>query len=394
MKLWKYLLGYESFFLDYDSGKRVIDLLFKFNFHFFDLVFDENNGLGFSVYSFRRKRCAHLLSSQGFSNFSSRSFGLWTVVKRYRKRIGLFLGAVLFAWIISLSSSLVWDLSYEGGYDAELEVALKQAGLYRGMAIADFDADSFESKFLSENPKFSYVSAGIHGCRAYVSLNERTKKPNEEEIKGASNLVADCDGYIVRCEAVRGEVKVKYGDPVFKGQLLVSGIVEMKNGAYRIEEAKGRVFAVTEREFKTEISLSQEEKIYTGREKNKIFVNILGKNINFFNFSGNLYEFYDTIEEREEIYLFDSFKLPFYLVKRSYAEYRPNTVALDLEKAKDICYDRYYQYLQSLDCESLLEENFQFVEENDSVTLTVKISLIEDIALSKPFGFKELSGEQ
>ena len=83
-----------------------------------------------------------------------------------------------------------------------------------------------------------------------------------------------------------------------------------------------------------------------------------------------------------------------FLLQRFFSNQQTKEEARDLEKAKDICYDRYYQYLQSLDAESLLEENFQFVEENDSVTLTVKISLIEDIALSKPFGFKELNGEQ
>ena len=394
MKLWHYLSGCDRFTFDHSLGERVMELLFKYNIHFFDLSLDEEKGLSFSVYSFRKKRCLRVFEWENCKDFTVTPFGLRLFLKKHKNRVGLLMGAVLFSWILSLCSSLVWDISYDGApLQADLEAAFSKAGLYRGMLISDFDSDAFKSRFLSENPQYSYVSAGIHGCRAYVWLNERSNMPPVDSIKGASNLVAEMDGYIVRCEAVNGEVKVKHGDPVYKGQLLVSGIVEMKNGAYKIEEASGKVFAVTQREFKTELLLNQEEKIYTGREKTKIFVNILGKNINFLNFSGNLYEFYDTIEEREEIYLFDSFKLPFYLVKRCYAEYSPQASCIDPEKAKDICYDRYYEFLNALDAESVLGEELEFRQEKDSVTLNVKLSLIEDIALSKPFGFKELNGE-
>jgi len=313
------------------------------------------------------------------------------VVKKYKNRVGLLLGAALFSLILSLCGCMVWDISLsEGVLDPSLEAAISKAGLKKGMFISDFDSEAFRASFLNDNPEYSYVSAGIHGCRAYVWLNERTEKPELEGIEGAANLIAGFDGRIVRCEAISGEVKVKHGDAVSKGQLLVSGIVELKNGAYRIEEAKGRVFAATEREFSTAVNLEAEEKIYTGREKNGIFINILGKNINFFNFSGNLYEFYDTIEEREEIYLFGSFKLPFYRVKRSYLEYGLEKVIMDEKRAEDLCYDRYHEFLDGIPYESILEEKVDMKNDGTKLTMTVRLSLVEDIALSKPFGFKEL----
>lgn len=77
-------------------------------------------------------------------------------------------------------------------------------------------------------------------------------------------------------------------------------------------------------------------------------------------------------------------------MKRSYLEYGLEKVIMDEKRAEDLCYDRYHEFLDGIPYESILEEKVDMKNDGTKLTMTVRLSLVEDIALSKPFGFKEL----
>jgi similar to stage IV sporulation protein len=93
------------------------------------------------------------------------------------------------------------------------------------------------------------------------------------------NLVAKISGKIVRCEVLEGQVKVQREEYVPKGALLISGVVERKNGSFTTVCAKGRVIAETERVFEVVIPWEQKETVYTGEEKRIFHLGVLGRSI-------------------------------------------------------------------------------------------------------------------
>ena len=85
MKLWHYLSGCDRFTFDHSLGERVMELLFKYNIHFFDLSLDEEKGLSFSVYSFRKKRCLRVFEWENCKDFTVSPFGLRLFLKKHKK---------------------------------------------------------------------------------------------------------------------------------------------------------------------------------------------------------------------------------------------------------------------------------------------------------------------
>ena len=67
--------------------------------------------------------------------------------------------------------------------------------------------------------------------------NERKK----HEHGTYANIVADCDGVVEEVNVVEGQAAVFPGQLVRKGQVLISGVVDGKDGEFRYEYAEGEV---------------------------------------------------------------------------------------------------------------------------------------------------------
>ena len=108
-----------------------------------------------------------------------------------------------------------------------------------------------------------------------------------------------------------GQAAVNAGDVVVPGELLISGIVPMKEeGRNRTEYAAGEVIAVVACPISVEVSLCREKTVYTGREIVKKSVKFFKNTINLFGNTGIPYATYDTIDMMEEVCLFDRFSVP------------------------------------------------------------------------------------
>lgn len=374
------LIGYDRYTVSGAVGESVADLLLCYNVPFWDLRGEGESVVFCAPLSLRRRLCT-LWKERGFC-YRVELCGLPKRLWLYRKRWGMVLGLVLFIFFLQFASGHVWEIRV---VDREGEEGLKelfgQAGLREGMAAADFDNALFSAAFLAQNPQYSYVSAGIHGGVARVWLHDRSRAPSVEENTGVANLVAAEEGEILWCEAAYGQVMVNYGDKVQKGQLLVSGVVEGRNGGYRLERASGRVLAKVKKEVTVEIPLSFEQKVYTGEEKTLTGLRILGKNINFFGFYGKNLQFCDTIDSVEEFTTILGIRLPFYLVKRSYAPYQVRQVSYSTEQATRLAYDEYHRRVnEDLGALELLEESVQVDCKEDKVILHASFTAVMDIS--------------
>lgn len=111
----------------------------------------------------------------------------------------------------------------EYGDAAALEKALRRAGIAPGMPRDGFDPGQLAQYLQGELGNCSYVGVRVQGVCLYVEAVPEVPAPPVYDVDAARDLVSDRDGIVVRAVARSGELCVKPGDAVRRGQLLIRG---------------------------------------------------------------------------------------------------------------------------------------------------------------------------
>ena len=177
--------------------------------------------------------------------------GLPFVLYKNRKRKGLLVGAVLFFVINNILSMFLWTIDINGANTVskyEIQQCLKDNGVYIGALKKNIDVGKSERDFALQLGKVGWMSVNIMGSTATVEISESYDIPKIAD-KSPCNLKAVKTGQIVKMDIRQGKNSVSLGDGVAKGQLLVSGIIDIADtGKYSFVHSDGEVYAkVTEK---------------------------------------------------------------------------------------------------------------------------------------------------
>lgn len=253
-----------------------------------------------------------------------REVGVPQLVNRYRRRPGIFVGALLFTFILYMSSMFIWSVEIKGTErlsEDEVTEQLAELGCGVGSFIPFIDFYVLCNDYLAQTGNVSWISVNLRGTVAYVELRERIMPEVTEKSDTPANIVAAADGIVQHVEVYSGITAVKSGDAVKKGQLLISGVVDSMSVGFRAVRAEGKVIAQTAVLLEVNVPLEITEKVYTGSTAEEKTIKIFGKSINLFLKGRNLYEKCDTIEVISNITLFDEITLPLSLKTVTYNEY-------------------------------------------------------------------------
>jgi similar to stage IV sporulation protein len=305
----------------------------------------------------------------------------------------------IFVFSLLLSVLLVWSVEVDGNVaisEAEICEKMEEIGLKPGVWIRSVNTGDFSLLFQVKNPEFSFASLNVIGTRAVLSVRERTEWNEIEESapdsEGKANLVSSVSGTVLRYEVLAGQVMVKRGEVVPKGALLVSGVVERPNGAYRVVEAKGKVFAQTQRYFQVTVPFSRVKSAYTGNEETKKRYRILDFVFSPLDYEDSPYDRFNVTKSREQVEILGK-KLPIVCEIKTYHETEEKNKALTVDSAKNLAYDKYEEYKGEnlLPGYKILEESVSLTQNEEGLTLSVELTLEEDIATPLPFSYVESS---
>lgn len=143
-----------------------------------------------------------------------------------KKNIGVVVGMVLFLAICLFFSDKVFEIRYFGSgsvYQSEVEAQLEEIGIKKFSDFSDFDFKTVENKILSDNENLLFVSLEKKGNVLSVNLIEK-KKNTDTKNKPLSVLYAKDSGIIESVKTYRGTARVKEGDSVKKGDVLIDGV--------------------------------------------------------------------------------------------------------------------------------------------------------------------------
>lgn len=208
------------------------------------------------------RRLPELAQKAGVVLEPGRQGGAPVLLRRYRKRTGLFAGAALVLVGMMVLGCFLWQIEIEGLQtipEEEVRAALEELGVRKGVLRRDIDAREVERRLLIRLDKAAWVAVNLRGSRAVVEIMERVVPPERVDDRVPHNVVAAKPGFITYLEVYNGQPTVKIGDSVDTGEILVSGIMEDKKGRSRTVHARGKILAQSREELRVEVPYNQTE---------------------------------------------------------------------------------------------------------------------------------------
>ena len=230
--------------------------------------------------------------------------------------------------LIYLLSLNIWNISVKGGrtYTSETIIQfLEGQNIYVGKTTKDIDCRKIEEAIRETYNDIGWVSAEIKGTNLIINLKETREPKKSSKNETPNHITASKNGIITKIVTRRGTPMVSAGDTVNKGDILVSGVVDIigDNEVLVSKEpvvADADIFAKTYYEYEDSFKLSTKEKEYTGNTKVDYSIRILFKELNLYK-NRIPYQNYDIISEDRILQPIANFYLPFAINMVKYEEY-------------------------------------------------------------------------
>lgn len=252
----------------------------------------------------------NLAAEHAFSLEVINKQGLPVFRQLIKRRFGFVTGVLIFILALYGMSSFIWFIDVTGNEKVPASRILLSAsrhGLYQGAAKWNFKRLEVEEAMMKDFHQLTYIKVDIRGVRASIQVVEKILP--EEQVTGPCHIVAARNGVIYQVLVLEGQQRVKEGDVVAQGDILISGIVFPESNPFMPEltedelqpyqvRARGVVKARVWYEGYGECKLKNEEKVSSGRALHKIYlltpwkkIKIWGKNdIGFEDYSTKINE--------------------------------------------------------------------------------------------------------
>ncbi len=275
----RYLLGYVRFSIKGEFPERLFTQLSVKNVSVWDMRRDGKT----LTACMRTTDYMNIRSLKGKNRVTTKvisrhGFPFW--LKKYRYRIGFAIGFALFFITLAYLSSFVWNIEINGNQrlnTTEILSVCSELGLSEGVPIASVDQQQLPALLALKIDGIAWVSVNIEGVKVTVNIVESIQ--TEKQDNAPCNLVASRDGIITKIEVTNGTTVVVLGQTVQKGDLLVSGITEYKDGSSSVGSATGEIYAKTERTLTVFAPFEVTETVALGNSKKRRVLNFFGLNI-------------------------------------------------------------------------------------------------------------------
>ena len=268
-------------------------------------------GISADSYASDYKKLRHFAKESKVRMRLTEKRGAFILLKRYRRRKGIAIGAAAAVLLILFCSSRIWSIMISGCSD-ELKKAvaddLIRYGVTAGCRKDKIDVKDIQRQMMMNNEGIAWIALNIVGSTAFVEVSE-VKSPPEvmDPADAVANIVAECDGQIKYIEVYDGALLVKVGQPVSKGDILVSGIMEDQYGKKQMKYARAKVIARVSEEIRADVPLKQAVWQADGKSIERMFVGYKDKQLPLFPIKA-VKGAYSMVEQRKKVLFFDVIK--------------------------------------------------------------------------------------
>lgn len=376
----RYIRGYLRIQIIGYSPERFLNLCSRRNIYLWGLKPYRNNYEMFvSIKGFRKLK--PIIRKTKTKVVILNRYGLPFFLHKYRKRKIFFAGVLGCIISVYIMSTFVWNIHIEGNYSRTDEVILEYletTSVRHGMKKSDIDCAQIAKDIRKHFNDIIWVSASIEGTRLIIQVKENTDTIKEEVSKDqtVTDLIASEEGEVVKIITRTGVPSVSVGDHVKKGDLLVSGRVEIKNDAgevteYRYQSADADVYIKTTERYEASLPINYEKKVYTDKKKTQIFIRT-PKHLWKLGTVKNSYKNSESYTSQEQLKLGENFYFPLSYGKNVVREYTLKKEKRSERELQEILSGNFAVF-----CEELEKKGVEIIEKN------VKIYKEQETAVAK-----------
>lgn len=374
-KITNYIRGYVSVVIKGLFPERFINLCTKNKINLWNIKRKTKNEITAQITVKDFKKLHKITKRCGCKVHIAEKHGLRFRIYRYRKRKALAIGLVVFFVILWSLTKFVWIIDITGNDKVSdtliLEYA-KKCGLKTGVPTSYVDSKKVQTFLMTNMEELSFVSVNKNGTAVYIDVREREQRREHFDKYSFSNIIADQSGVIESVLVQSGTAAVKKGDIVYKGQLLVSGATDNKYLGIKYSNSDAEIMARVWHEKTVDLPYYIEEKVPTGKVKNKRKLKILDFSLNLYIKNKILFENYDILSYTNYISLGKGKILPIGIETDRYEEYVIKRTKLTVEQTKELL-------LKELDTQYKDSEIISRTFDIKDNKLTVIYECIEDI---------------
>ncbi len=333
-----FLVGWREFRVDTACRSAAFDLMYRGGISF-SRERERDGRVSFRVRESCTAELCSLLEGACIEYELGEVRGLPALVRWLFYRPAIPIGAALFLIWMFYSSRLIWDVRVFGNTktsEAEIIALLDELGCGIGDYYPSIEFSKVHANYAAAQNDIAWLSVYMNGTVAEVQVRELwadTRPKHEEGVY--ANVVATCDGIVESVNVFEGQAAVRAGDLVRAGQVLISGVVENKDGSVRYEYAAGEVYCTVAEPISVKIEPWREKKVYTGRNFSKKSMKIFKKTINLLGKGGIEGATYDTIDTMEQLCPFGLSTIPIWISKTEYREYVTERETVSAEDAAE-----------------------------------------------------------
>lgn len=276
---------------------------------------------------------------------------------RNKKRKAFFIGIFFCVLILLFCSRRIWNIHVEGNYSYSTQnilAYLEQEKIVHGIAKKTLDCSKIAASLREHFPDITWVSAQIRGTRLLITVQEN-RNPNQKiqtPSEGGYDLEADCEGTIVHMVTRAGVPVKKIGEVCKKGEILVSGCLEILNDSqevvrYEYVSADADVFVQRRIAYRDEFKRHDKKRFYTGRVHKRLCAQIFSYQIAL-GLPQKKFAHYDQVSDLRNVCLTENYILPFaggLVVDR---EYEIRDFLYSGEEARALAEEHFLNFLEEL----------------------------------------------
>lgn len=325
-----------------------------------------------------------------------REIGIYFRLKRIRNLYSYVTGVLICAIILYMVSLFLWNIEFEGNHtitDEQLQAYLQKHKIHTGMFLSGVDCNGLEAGIRNEYFDVTWVCAEIKGTNLIIHIKENYNKEISVEEKDPYDLVAKHHSVVDSIITRSGVPQVKKGDIVKKGDVLISGAVELFDDfgekiSTEFVHADGDVFGKTTFSYQDSFDLKHTERIVEEKSKNNGYVEMFG-----ITFEKKLKDDkpYYVIDEYENLKLFGNFYIPVRIGMKKQFFYENTTRSYTKQEATEIAEGNLRLFLKSLE-----EKEMQILEKDVKIDVGKKkctakgtVTVIESLAKVAPIHYQE-----
>ena len=314
-----------------------------------------------------------------------RKEGILFRIKKQAKRKIFFIASFLCLLLLWIGSHFLWGIRITGNYaitDDLIQEFLQTQGIYYGMPLSKIPIFELKTNLRNTYDEITWVSIYLEGTNLHISLKENDTLTVPKNLEsGSADLIADQTGIVDSIVVRQGTPMVVNGAEVSKGDVLISGKIEIPAEDGTVKEnryckADGDVYLIYDYPILENISLEYLSKEYTGNYVEKFDLYIQDKLIQMPHFKIP-YIKYDSIVENIEYPVIDLLSLPLKIKKNRYQEYQIIKKKYTNSEAEKLLKENLDKIILSLE-----EKGVQIIEKNVKInTNSVYLSLTGNLTV-------------